>query len=221
MKKFVLTTLFALFILFGFNETAYASESNGVIPCVYYKDLMNLRIEDTYSYEEVLIDMQRNNLISQEDIDSFKANHLDMERVDTTETIRYSKFTMDSYKFTDEYNEYKEYVLTPIFYVGLLYRNDSPSPQKIVSLESPYIYTGAGEDCKFDGSIFYRLETGNSFYYGVNGDVYKTGNVSMTAGIKVGIGESANAYFEVTFSNNFLENVSFDGRYKSAGLDPE
>jgi len=93
---------------------------------------------------------------------------------------------MDSYTFT---NSFRKYELTPIFYIGLFYNSDLEL-DKIISIAEPYIRTLGKTECIFKGNIFYKLESGNSFYYGVNGNVHKKNDV-------------------------FIKNISFDGRYYS------
>lgn len=65
----------------------------------------------------------------------------------------------------------------------------------MISITEPYIKTSDGTKCVFNGSIFYRLENGHSFYYAVSGDVYKTNN-----------------------SKSLIKNIDFDGRYYSSSL---
>ena len=98
---------------------------------------------------------------------------------------------MGSYTFT---HIFKKYELTPIFYIGLYYTSDL-NPDKITSIAEPYIRTAGGSKCIFNGNIFYHLESGNSFYYGVNGNVHKTTKIS-------------------------IKNIDFDGRYYSSSLNP-
>lgn len=64
----------------------------------------------------------------------------------------------------------------------------------------------------------FRLESGNSFYYDVYGDVYKTGKLNWSAGASVGIGKFATANFTISNGSGYIKNVSFDGRYYSAGM---
>ena len=220
MKKILLTLLVTiLFASFGSSNAQAASTFESSLPCINYKELYSLSIDETYTYDEVLADMLHCGVLSKNDIQKFKETHISTIRANSSDEIRYSKFTMDPYTFKTKVFG-SEYKLTPIFYCGLLYINGGYEPSKIVSLEGGHIYTGAGLACIFGGSVFYKLEAGNSFYYGVFGDVYETGTTTTKAGVKIGIGESTTATFEFSYSSNFLKNVDFDGRYLSAGLDP-
>jgi hypothetical protein len=102
----------------------------------------------------------------------------------------------------------------------LIYNNNSVSPYKIASINAPFIYTGGGADCKFAGNIFYRLEAGNRFFMGINGDVYSAGSITTKLGVKVGVGESSSASYEITSSKDFLKNVAWDCNYYSSGMQP-
>lgn len=215
MKKRIISLLLIL-MLFGTGATVNAEEKNEPMKCVDINELTNLPYEETYSYQEVLRDMQLNNLISKEQINEFVASSSKMSAL-ASEEIRYTTFYMDSYTFS---HGFSTYVLQPRIYVGLLYVNGTSSPSKIVSLDAPFIFTGAGNNCKFVGNIFYRLEAGNRFFIGTNGDVYETATVVSKGGIQVKLGGSATVNFEASNSNNYLRNVAFDVRYYSAGLQP-
>lgn len=220
MKKRLITTIMALLLAFGSSSQVQAAQpTKSLLPYVNYEDLAHLSIEETYSYEEVLADMQNSGILSENDILRFKISHFNTMSASYTETIRYSKFTMDPYVFWDDFYIFN-YELAPVFYCGLLYINGSYEPSKIVSLEGGHIYTGGGSKCIFGGTMFYRLEAGNSFYYGVSGDVYKSGTTTVKVGAKVAVGESSTTNIEVTYSDNLIKNVDFDGRYLSAGLNP-
>lgn len=225
MKKVLLTTL--LILLFVFNKDVIVKaakmdniQANASMSSVSFDDLANLPIDETYSYEEVLLDMQNSGIFVLEDINQFKENHLKTIRASGTEEIRYSKFTMDAYTFIHGTIFLRRYELTPVFYGGLLYINGHPSPDKLVSLEGGHIKTSDGDNCVFGGSMFYTLEAGNRFYYGVYGNVYKSGSLTISAGAKVGVGESSFVSMSVSYTNDFIKNVDFDGRYQSAGLSP-
>lgn len=213
MKKRIMALLLVLMI-FGTGATVHAEEKHEPMKCVDINELAGLPYEETYSYQEVLRDMQLNN-ISKDQINEFVANNSKMSALQTEE-IRYSTFYMDTYSFRSDFS----YVLQPRIYVGLLYRNGSYSPSKIVSLDSPFMFTGAGNDCDFVGTIFYRLEAGNRFFMGINGDVYKTANVTTSGGVQIKIGGAATISFAATSSNNYLRNIAYNTSYYSAGLEP-
>lgn len=194
MKKLIISLIVLIFaISLGVLTTFYNSlrKTEGM-EFLKYEQLATLPIKQTYDYEDVLKDMQINGLATEERIANFKAQHDTNTKLispTSTGTVKYAKFAMDSYTFT---RIFKKYELTPIFYIGLYYTSDL-EPNKIISIAKPYIRTLGGAKCVFDGSIFYRLESGRSFYYGVNGDVYKK-------------------------TNNFIKNIDFDGRYYSPSL---
>lgn len=177
-------------------------------------ELSTINIKDTYSYEEYLLEKLKLGLISQNEYDINKNNIQLMARFGSS--VRYAKFRMKTYEINNSLGS--NYKLQPIFMVGLEYLKNSVSPTRIVELTDPYIYTGGGKECLFSGKIFFRLESGNSFYYDVYGDVYKTGKLNWSAGASVGIGKSASANFTISNGSGYIKNVSFDGRYYSSGM---
>ncbi|MGF7142186.1 hypothetical protein HNQ56_000596 [Anaerotaenia torta] len=228
--KKLLAFLVAVVLIFTIPGTAMAATTGESLPitmgksslAVYsYEELATFPKDKAYTYEEILADMQRSGS-SQEEISNFVASHTENQaKVASTVEIRYGQFRMDTY--TVVHTTMLGLVLhvhtfQPMFVVGLEYINNSYSPNRIVSLENAHIYTGDGDPCIFGGSIFYRLEAGNRFYYNVYGDTYETGTTTYSAGLKVGLGEGSTATFGVTYSNNYIANIDFDGRYISAGL---
>jgi hypothetical protein len=219
MKKTIMALLAAI-LLVGTSTTANAEENYVPMKCVDINELSNLPYEETYTYQEVLADMEHNNLISKEEVNAFKASNSKLS-IQSSQEIRYSTFYMDSYSFKDDVLiGAKTYVLQPRIYVGLTYVNGSTTPSKIASIDAPYIYTGGGTECKFAGNIFYRLEAGNRFFMGINGDAYKTGAVTTKIGLKVGVGDSSTISYEISSTKDYLKNVAWDCNYYSAGLQP-
>lgn len=228
MKTKLFVALILVLGVFGFKGSVKAEESvsfidkvtnkTSKIESISSKDLNDPLKLKTYTYDEILEDMLDLGLISREE---FLKRSL-LNKISTLSSswdslpIKYSKLSGDSFTC---YKNGRRYVLTPYFYVGIKGMGGIPSPanyHKIVSLESPYIYTGNGSDCKFVGNIFYRLESGRSFYYGVNGDVYKTASTSISGGFRIGIGESASVSFNASYTNNFIKNIHFDDRFYSS-----
>ncbi len=225
--KKLLAFLVAVVLIFTIPGTAMAATTGESLPLtmgksslpVYsYEEIATFPRDKAYTYEEILADMQRSGS-SQEEIGNFVASHMEIQAKATSE-ILYSQFRMDTYSILHQtlFGFWHIHTLQPIFVVGLEYINNSYSPNRIVSLENAHIYTGDGDPCIFGGSIFYRLEAGNRFYYNVYGDTYETGTTTYSAGLKVGLGEGSTATFGVTYSNNYIANIDFDGRYISAGL---
>ena len=162
-----------------------------------HEQLATLPINQTYDYEHVIKDMALNGLATEERIANLKAQHDENTKLispTSTGKVRYAKLGMDAYTFTHNLKKYK---LTPIIYIGLYYTSEL-EPDKIISIAEPYISTSGGAKCVFNGNIFYKLENGHSFYYGVAGDVFKTNN-----------------------SKKFIKNINFDGRYYSSSFDKE
>lgn len=219
MKKTIIAFL-GILLLFGAKTTSNAKENYVPMKCVDINELSTLPYEETYSYEEVLVDMEYNNLISKESVNAFKENYSKMS-INQKEEIRYATFYMDSYTFKDPYIiGAKTYVLEPRIYVGLVYVGNSNTPSYIDNIDAPFIYTGGGADCKFAGNIVYKLEAGNRFFMGINGDVYQTATISTKVGIKAKVGTESSISYEVTSSNNYLKNVAWDTRFESAGMIP-
>lgn len=219
MKKTIITLLAALLVI-SISSTVKAKENHAPMECVDINELSSLPYEKTYTYQEVLADMEYNDLIGKEKVHAFKTNNSKIS-VRANEEIRYSTFYMDRYTFKDPYIiGAKTYVLEPRIYVGLIYINGGPAPDRIASIDAPYIYTGGGAECKFAGNIFYRLEAGNRFFMGINGDAYSTATIVTKIGLKVGVGDSSTISYEVTSSKDYLKNVAWDSRYYSAALTP-
>ncbi|MFV0341685.1 MAG: hypothetical protein ACK5JH_02175 [Anaerocolumna sp.] len=197
-------------MLLGTYAIINVEENYVPIKCVDINELSILPYEDTYTFQEVLIDMQNNTLISDENINRFKANSSQTSTLSNQE-IRYAIFYMDSYTFTkDKLIGSNSYVLQPRIYLGFLYDDSTSSPTKIVSLDSPFIFTKTGDKYIFVGDIFYKLEAGNRFFVGINGDVYKTAKE---------IREGSSISYK-TSSNDYLRNVAFDVKYYSDELLP-
>lgn len=205
MKRYILVLL-AIEILLGIMTSIYEASDMFTVQkegmkAMGFEELATLSIDQTYDYEDVLEDQYINGLISKEEITELKSQHsINNYHTHSHGSVRYAKFTMDDYIIP---GTVLKYVLTPIFYVGLYYTEDS-APDTIVSLDEPYIQTSKGVNCIFAGNIFYRIESGNSLYYGVYGDVYRTSTLT-----KIGL----------PVSDIFIKNVDFDGRYYSPALN--
>lgn len=198
MKKFITSIVVIIFLIF-LGVTTFTKNSprkTEGMEALKYEQLANLPIEEAYDYEEILKDMEINELATTEMVANFKTQHETNKLTSTnsTGTVRYAKLAMNSHTFNKGFNKYE---LTPIFYIGLNYTSDT-QPDKIISIAKPYISTLGATKCVFDGSIFYKLENGHSFFYGVNGYLYKAKN-----------------------SKSHLKNVNFDGRYFSDSLNAD
>lgn len=196
MKKSITSILVIIFLIFlgviTFSKNS-PSKTEGM-EALKYEQLATLPIEEAYDYEEILKDMEINDLATTEMVANFKAQHETNKLTSTnsTGTVRYAKLAMNSHTFTKGFNKYE---LTPIFYVGLNYISDI-QPDKIISIAKPYISTTGAAKCVFDGNIFYKLENGHSFYYGISGAIYKK-------------------------TKTFVKNIDFDGRYFSDSLNAD
>lgn len=214
MKKIIIALLVVLMLLGTYTiinvEESYVEEDYVPINCVDINELSTLPYEDTYTYLEVLTDMQHNNLISKEKINQFKVNN-SQTSTQSNQEIRYAIFYMETYTFNkDKLLGSNTYELQPRIYLGFVYDDTTSSPAKIVSLDSPFIFTKTGDKCIFTGNIFYKLESGSRFFVGVNGDVYKTAKE---------VNERSSIYYK-TRSKDYLRNVAFDVKYYSAELQP-
>lgn len=129
--------------------------------------------------------------------------------------VRYGLFKMNNFTYSSG-----KYILEPRFSVGLEYTIGSYSPNRIVSLGGAHIFTGKGENCIFTGTIYYKLISGNSFYYSFYGDVYKTATTTVGGGLTIGIGENSSINFNASSTSNYLMNVSRSETYESAGMLP-
>lgn len=212
MKKIIIALLASLVVLIFFGTYASNSVKEKYVPikCVDINELSTLPYEDTYTFQEVVTDMQHNNLISKEKINQFRANN-SQTSTQSNQEIRYAIFHMETYTFNkDKFLGSNTYVLQPRIYLGLLYNDSTSTPAKIVSLDSPFIFTKTGDKCIFIGDIFNKLESGNRFFIGINGDAYKTSKEVKE--------RSSNSYS--IRSKDYLRNVAFDVKYYSAELQP-
>ncbi|MFM1539137.1 hypothetical protein [Helcococcus bovis] len=209
----LMVNLFFVNTIFAGNYSPYELKSMD-IKSVYsntlktrsISEMESVRYEDSYTYEQILNDKLESGLISKIQHDLYLKNQkFEPKMLRSYGTgIRYQKFTFEDYSFDG-------YVLRPIIYVGLEF-DYSGVPKKIVSIDDPHLYTGAGEKCVFGGKIFYRLESYKSIYLGVYGDLYKTANFTISGGGSIGIGKSASVNFNLQYSNNYIRNIDFDRR---------
>jgi hypothetical protein len=119
--------------------------------------------------------MEINGIGTKERISNFKVQHDTNTKLispSSTGKVRYVKFAIDPYKFT---HNFKKYELEPIFYIGLYYTSEQ-KPDKMISVAGPYIKTLGGSKCILNVDTFCQLESGNSFYYGVSGNVLRENN---------------------------------------------
>lgn len=197
MKKFITSIVVIIFLIFlgVMTFTKNSPKKTEGMEALKYEQLATLPIEEAYDYEEILKDMEINDLATTEMVADFKTQHetnTKLTSTNSTGTVRYAKLAMNSHTFTKGFNKYE---LTPIFYVGLNYISDT-QPDRIISIAKPYISTLGAEKCVFDGNIFYKLENGHSFYYGISGAIYKK-------------------------TKTFVKNIDFDGRYFSDSLNAD
>lgn len=204
MKRIIkIFGLFILLIILYIFTNQRNIKSSSLIEAIPANDLDLQTMEQAYTYEEILEDMKNNELASEELINSFKESHKLNLEVDTI--VLYSKIALEPYKFKKGLFKYN---LQPEFVVGLEYSDESAYPIKMVSVASPYLYTGNGRKCVFKGDIFYKLEAGNSLYCSVSGLVYKD-NVE----------ENSLDILNIINRGSHIKDVSFEGRYYSAGMD--
>lgn len=188
---------------------SFERQSNGLI-WHDISELGSISKEDTYTYDEMLNHLI-NNGYSYKEAKGLMGERKKSSRASTE--IRYSLFRLKTYS-------YGSYKLQPRFNVGLEYTKGIAAPNRIVSLQAAHIYTGDGAKCVFAGTIFYKLEAGNSFYYNFYGDIYKRGNINWSIGATVGVEETGSVSATISNGDDFYKNVSEAGRYTSAGLRP-
>lgn len=176
------------------------------------KDIDKIKKEDTYTYTELTEHLAGAGL-TQAEITNFIGERPKETRAATE--VRYGLFKMNNFTYSSG-----KYILEPRFSVGLEYTIGSYSPNRIVSLGGAHIFTGKGENCIFTGTIYYKLISGNSFYYSFYGDVYKTATTTVGGGLTIGIGENSSINFNASSTSNYLMNVSRSETYESAGMLP-
>lgn len=219
MKKIFKFISILLMMVMLLPNSTFAQNISNSIESISIKKLDTLSIEQTYSYEEILSAM-RNNGCKNQDIKDFKKTHQNNLNLKKTqgknETVRYSVFSMDGVEFTGSYH--RKYRLQPEILAGLLY-SGSPTPDRIVSLESPYVYTGNGSPSSFQGRMVYKLISGREFFTLIQGTAYKAGSMNVEGGIKVKLGENSEAYIKVSNGDGFLKDISHQETYYSPVLD--
>ncbi len=175
-----------------------------------FKDIESIEKEDTYTYTE-LVEYLTSAGFAEDEI----KNLIGPRPKETRATeVRYGMFYLTNYTYSSIY------ILEPRISVGLEYTVGQSSPNRIVEIGSPHIFTGKGAACKFAGTINYKLTAGNSFYYLFYGDLYKAGAVSATGGASVNIGPVGTISFEISSGDGYITNVSRDITYYSAALQP-
>lgn len=167
------------------------------------KDIDKIKKEDTYTYTELTEHLAGAGL-TQAEITNFIGERPKETRAATE--VRYGLFKMNNFTYSSG-----KYILEPRFSVGLEYTIGSYSPNRIVSLGGAHIFTG---------TIYYKLISGNSFYYSFYGDVYKTATTTVGGGLTIGIGENSSINFNASSTSNYLMNVSRSETYESAGMLP-
>lgn len=170
------------------------------------KDINEIIKEDTYTYTELTEHLVTSGL-TQDQITNFIGER-PKETREATE-IQYALFTMNNFTYSSG-----KYILEARFSVGLEYTQGSSSPNRIISLGGAHVFTGKGAQCIFTGTIFYKLISGNSFYYSFYGDVYKSATTTVT------IGEDSSIIFNASRTTDYLMNVSRDETFYSAGMLP-
>ena len=68
----------------------------------------------------------------------------------------------------------------------------------------------------FEGEVYYNLESASKICYSVSGLLYSYGNVKVSGGGKIVIGESNTLHFEVTRTGTFYDRVSGNTYYRGA-----
>lgn len=174
------------------------------------KDIDKIKKEDTYTYTELTEHLAGAGL-TQAEITNFIGERPKETRAATE--VRYGLFKMNNFTYSSG-----KYILEPRFSVGLEYTIGFPEPNRIVSLGGAHI--GKGEKCIFTGTIYYKLISGNSFYYSFYGDVYKTATTTVGGGVTIGIGENSSINFNASSTSNYLMNVSRSETYESAAMRP-
>jgi len=66
---------------------------------------------------------------------------------------------------------------------------------------------------QFSGRLFCNIESKTKFYWDLNGDFYDNGNTTVGGGVDIGINESVNFNFSVSYSSNHYAYIQYDERY--------
>ncbi|WP_157593548.1 hypothetical protein [Sedimentibacter sp. B4] len=215
-----LTKVASIFIMtiLMLQNVAFAQDLNTLVEAVPIDELATLPIERTYSYDEIIAHMNENGY-EEKEIQEFQKKHEENLKLQSVEinsiTIRYQLFTMDGISFKNFLTTYK---LQPQVLVGLQY-SGSDSPDRIVSLEEPFVYTGGGAKCSFQGKMVYKLISGREFYTLIQGDVYKEGSMNVSGDVKINLGGKGEATITVSNGNGYLKNISYEETYYSSALD--
>ena len=202
-----LAVLFAINI---FPTEAFAAEDIPVLNYYSISEIDSLTRENTLSYDEYVEYLVNTGYTHSEVYDMIG----EKPTARSTTEVRFSGVYMKTFTYQSVYK------LQPRFDVGFEYSNGNPTPNRMVSVNAPRIYTGAGQQCSFAGNMFVELESGNSLYCSFYGPLYQTSNASFTFGGLLGVGESANISASFTYANNYIDAVDEFDRYYSATLDP-
>lgn len=224
MKKIlsIILTLSIIICVFSFTANAESpsqiavSNNNcnifDIIECYDISEIGNLPIEKTYTYDEMVAHYVSSGMTYSEAIE-----HMGPRPLNRSSDIRYSSIGMKQFVYTENLTTY---ILQAKFVVGLRYYSGSVSPDSIAVLKDGHIYTGAGHDCVFDGTLSYTLTSGNRFHYSFNGNIYKKGTSNWQLGGQINIGGTISVSGSVSNPDGFVENVSeFEESY-SAGMNP-
>lgn len=72
--------------------------------------------------------------------------------------------------------------------------------------------TGYPKSKQFSGEVYVNLEANDRIRYSVNGDFYNNGTTTISGGISIGIGQSGQLNFSVSYTNNhfgYLNHVGY------------
>ncbi|NLY46783.1 MAG: hypothetical protein GX053_12480 [Tissierella sp.] len=230
MKKnlFVLILVVSILIL----NLAFAKSTQDLnktaLPAIPIEELDTLPIEKTYTYEEML-ELQKKNDIDAKSIEHFKGIHEENVKqigheynlnslVSSSHTVRYQKFSFNS-KDVLRPGGLFVYRFTPQLWVGLLYNDNFPEPEKIVSLSDPYIYNTLRGGGINGGHFKYDLITGNEINIWVVGKVFDQTATKISSDISIGTGQTGKASLSVEKQTSYVADISHYDTYYSAALD--
>lgn len=214
-KNLVLILLLVSLCLTTFRGQTLAKGGNDweakVISSDKVKESGKIKEYKDYSYKEILEDMLALDLISKEVFD-LKLSAYDKNDLVAGNSVNYRKIRGESYTVKSDYGGY---VLTPCFYIGVKREGEFLNNMKqatIVSVERPYLEIESDGEYRLQGSIFYKLEGGDSIYYGVNGDLRQDRVLKSGSFWDIVIGRLINLYYGIIHVDLYIKNFQFDGR---------
>lgn len=170
----------------------------------------NIVVSDVMTYEEVLLEISRDNNISVENV----KDNLLKRSSDIKEEISI-KASSNTYRtITKRFQVTSVYKPELKFYCRTSEGGTMWGIKEVININMNRIYNSISK--QFTGTIFCNLEDAGTIYYTIDGDFYNFGTttVDMGGSVSIGVGVSGSTTFSISEASNYYATVWTEGRYK-------